>query len=194
MELQGDLVLRVSTAQRVLFNPCPVIQGHMSLLHMPLSAIPVCQAGIVCLALCTCVLQVCGLLFCMPLKPLWKDVYEMKAKNRTETENNYQLKMHAIIQQFNKMLCILCMYALPRVCSVTCRLLLPWRNWIWLERLSRGNLRSWPRLLVCLSVQAVWWRPLLLFKKWHSCDWPMSERVLLLTWKHLSTTSLTDWR
>lgn len=49
----------------------------------------------------------------------------MKAKNGTETENNYQLKMHAIIQQFNKMLCILCMYVLPRVCSVTCRLLLP---------------------------------------------------------------------
>lgn len=59
MELQGGLVLRVFTAQKELFDLCPVIQGHMSLLHMLLSVAPVCQAGTVCLARCTYVLQVC---------------------------------------------------------------------------------------------------------------------------------------
>lgn len=62
MELQGDLVLRVTAAQRELFSLCPVIQGHMWQLHMLLSVIPVSRAGIVCLGLCSCVLQVGGCL------------------------------------------------------------------------------------------------------------------------------------
>lgn len=59
MELLGVLVLKVSTAQRGRSNLCLVNQGHFLLPHMLLSASPVCPAGSVCLALCTCVLQVC---------------------------------------------------------------------------------------------------------------------------------------
>lgn len=59
MELQGDLVPKVSTAQRGQSSLCLVNQGHFLLLHMLLSASPVYPAGSVCLALCTCVLQVC---------------------------------------------------------------------------------------------------------------------------------------
>lgn len=64
MESQGDRVLRVTTAQRELFNLCPVMQGHMWLFHTLLSVSPVCQAGTVCLALCTCVLQVRAVVLC----------------------------------------------------------------------------------------------------------------------------------
>lgn len=60
MEIQGDPALRVTTAQRDLFSLCPAIQGPMLLLHKLLSVTFVCQAGTVCLALCTSVLQVCG--------------------------------------------------------------------------------------------------------------------------------------
>lgn len=59
MELQGDLVPKVSTAQRGRSNLCLVNQGHFLLQHMLLSARLVCPAGSVCLALCTCVQQVC---------------------------------------------------------------------------------------------------------------------------------------
>ncbi|CAB1443712.1 unnamed protein product [Pleuronectes platessa] len=57
MGLQGDLVPRVTSAQRELFSLCRVIQGLMWLLHMLPSVNPVSQAGTVCPALCTCVLQ-----------------------------------------------------------------------------------------------------------------------------------------
>lgn len=58
MELQEDLVPKVPTAQRGPSNLCLVNQGHLLLLHVLLSASHVCLAGTVCLALCTCVLQV----------------------------------------------------------------------------------------------------------------------------------------
>ena len=69
MELQGELVPRVSSAQRELFSLCLVIQGHMWLLHMPHSVSPVSQAGTVCPALFTYVLQVCGFSYVAPEVP-----------------------------------------------------------------------------------------------------------------------------
>lgn len=77
-----------------------------------------------------------------------------------------------------------------KFCSFPCRFFLPWRNRIWLERLSWGNIRSWPWLLVRLTVQAVWRRLLLLLQKWHYCHRTMSGRILLFTRKHFSTTPL----
>lgn len=74
------------------------------------------------------------------------------------------------------------------------RLLLPWRNWIWLEKLSRGNVWSRARLCNHLAVQAVWRWPLLLFQKWHRCEWAVSERILLFIRKHLSTAFPTGSR
>ena len=94
MELQGDHVPRVPTAQRELFNLCPVIQGHMSLWHTLLSANPVCQAGTVCPALCTCVLQVCGLLFCVPLKTGWKLNLLLCANFMNLSSNRNKLILH----------------------------------------------------------------------------------------------------
>lgn len=153
-------------------------------LHLPVSVIPVWQAGIVCLGLCTCVLQVCGCPF------NYMQIFINYQANICKNRNKDAWKMHL----FSLNLFILCIYAFHCVCTVACRLLLSWRNWIWLERLSRGHLWPWPWLLVYLSVQAVWRRPLLLFQKWHSCHWTMSGRLLLLTWKHLTTTSLTGCR
>lgn len=78
--------------------------------------------------------------------------------------------------------------------SLVCRVLLSWRNWIWFEKLSSRNLWSRSRLLVCVPVPAMRWRALLLFQKWHSCHWAMPGGILLFTWKHLATTSLTGYR
>lgn len=77
---------------------------------------------------------------------------------------------------------------------MTCRFLLPWRKRPGLGKLSRGHLRPWPGLLLCVPVQAVRWRPLLLLQKRHICHRPVSGRILLLVGEHVSTTFLNEWR